>query len=159
MVSAPLSAGYPLKVTGSVRSYTFHTEYRRKFWTGVLRTLAWAGVRRAAFDVDQAASGLFLDLQRRVLDAEALPQFDLELAEDHVGVGARLHQHVERFLDQPPGGEEDEHRDQQADDRVDDVGAAGDHPGARDHDPERAERVGEGGAQGALGGDVGGVPS
>ena len=66
----------------------------------------------------------------------------------------RLHQHVERLLDQPPGGEQDQHRDHEADDRVDDRRAAGEDEGAGDDDAERAERVGGGVAQHPLEVDV-----
>ena len=76
------------------------------------------------------------------------PRVDVEAG------GRRLHQHVEGLLDQAPGGGEDEGGDQQADDRVDDVGAAEQDEGAGDDHPERAERVGDAVAQHPLEVDV-----
>ena len=86
--------------------------------------------------VDGAHALLRADRRAHRLDVEAL--------------GRRLHQDLDRLLDQPPGGGEDEDRDHQADDRVDDRRAAGEDEGAGDDDPQRAERVGEAVAKRAL---------
>ena len=56
--------------------------------------------------VDRANLLLGADRGADLVDVEALRR--------------RLHQHLERLLDQAPGGGENEGRDQQADDRVDD---------------------------------------
>ncbi len=88
---------------------------------------------------------------------ERTPSTRADRGADRIDVEARrrrLHQHVEGLLDQPPGGGEDEAGDQQADDRVDDRRAAGEHDGAGDDDAERAERVGGAVAQHPLEVDV-----
>ena len=81
-------------------------------------------------------------------------QIAAPIASTSRSAGRRLHQHVEGLLDQAPGGGEDEGGDQQADDRVDDVGAAEQDEGAGEDDAERAERVGDAVAQDALEVDV-----
>ena len=55
--------------------------------------------------------------------------------------GRGLHQHVDRFLDQPPRPDQDQDADDDAGDRVGAVPAADQHQRARYHHAERSERV------------------